>query len=343
MIDSYSAYISDVIHDTKNYELDAIFYLTRHCDLGCRGCYMRSSPNVPQDLMPYGDLRFYLDELSKIPSFTHSVVFSGGEIFTAPINYVAACSNMVLDRGWGLQLKTNGAWVADDQKSGAVVNMLRQLKPKRGLIADDSQIKNFLRLYPRWLLRLCGRWLMMRKLPTASMLSMAVSVDDKLHPARSADWFVKIVDLITNDKKLSDKVCLKSFTVMDSLDLLEKQVINNPQMKIKDFEQFPGRMAAKYTVNGVNVESYVGDFVDVGNVPMEKKLTEIVVPPLGGSRGRVVYCFYPDGTVGFDCNYLESVGRVPFKTDKGEYKPFAQIQHDIHQKLVSDYARVIQK
>ena len=45
----------------------------------------------------------------------------------------------------------------------------------------------------------------------------------------------------------------------------------------------------------------------------------------------------------FDCNYLESVGRVPFKTDTGTYKSFAQIQHDIHEKLVSDYARVIQK
>ncbi|MBQ2859242.1 MAG: hypothetical protein IJE82_02675, partial [Alphaproteobacteria bacterium] len=86
-----------------------------------------------------------------------------------------------------------------------------------------------------------------------------------------------------------------------------------------------------------------GDYVDVRAVPVVQKLTDIVVPPIGGARGRLVYCFYPDGTVGFDCNYLESVGRVPFKTDKGEYKSFAKIQKDIHQKLVSDYACAIQK
>lgn len=343
MVDSYSKRISDIIYDTKNYEIEVLFYLTQHCNLGCRGCYMRSSPNVSQNVLPYADLKFYLDEFDKVPAFTNSVVFSGGELFTAPINYVRACADMVLGRGWGLQLKTNGAWVMDTQKCADVMNMLQNLQPGRGMVADEKQIHDFLRRYPKWLLRVCGRWLLMRKMPTTSMLSMAVSVDDKLHPAQSADWFVQIADLITKDKQLRKKVNLKTFTLSESVPLLESRILNNPKLNIENFEKMPQKWAAKYTINGVRVESFVGDFVDVGNVPMEKKLTEIVVPPLGGSHGRVVYCFYPDGTVGFDCNYLESVGRVPFKTDKGEYKSFAQIQHDIHKKLVSDYARVIQK
>ncbi|MFQ6702954.1 MAG: hypothetical protein ACLRFO_01975 [Alphaproteobacteria bacterium] len=343
MVDSYSKRISDIIYDTKNYEIEVLFYLTQHCNLGCRGCYMRSSPNVSQNVLPYADLKFYLDEFDKVPAFTNSVVFSGGEIFTAPINYVRACADMVLGRGWGLQLKTNGAWVMDSQKCADVMNMLQNLQPGRGMVAEEKQIHDFLRRYPKWLLRVCGRWLLMRKMPTTSMLSMAVSVDDKLHPAQSADWFVQIADLITKDKQLRKKVNLKTFTLSESVPLLESRILNNPQLNVQNFEKMPQKWAAKYMINGVRVESYVGDFVDVGNVPMEKKLTEIVVPPLGGSHGRVVYCFYPDGTAGFDCNYLESVGRVPFKTDKGEYKSFAQIQHDIHEKLVSDYARVIQK
>ncbi len=343
MVDSYSSHISDIIYDTKNYEVELLFYLTRYCNLGCRGCYMHSSPNASRDVLPYGDLKFYLDQFDKVPNFTNSVVFSGGEIFTAPINYVRACANMVLDRGWGLQLKTNGAWVADVQKCAGVMNMLRNLRPTRGLVADEQQIMDFIGKYPKWLLRVCGLWLLMQKMPTTSMLSMAVSVDDKLHPAESVDWFVKIADLITNDKNLRNRINLKTFTVAESVPLLESRVLNNPKLNIENFEKMPNKWAVKYTMNGAKVESYAGDFVEVGNVPMEKKLTEIVVPPLGGVRGRLVYCFYPDGTVGFDCNYLESVGRVPFKNDKGEYKSLVQIQHDIHDKLVADYARAIQK
>lgn len=343
MVDSYSKQISDIIYDTENYEVELLFYLTQYCNLGCRGCYMRSSPNASRDMLPYGDLKFYLNQFDKVPNFTNMITFSGGEIFTMPTDYVRACANMVLDRGWGLQLKTNGAWVADVQMRQSVLNMLRNLQPGRRLVVDERQLQEFLHKYPRWLLRVCGRWLVMRKMPTTSVLSMAVSVDDKLHPAGSADWFVKIADLITNDKKLRNRVNLKTFTVAESVPLLESRVLNNPKLNIENFEKMPGKWAAKYTINGARVESYVGDFVDVGVVPMEKKLTEIVVPPLGGARGRLVYCFYPDGTVGFDCNYLESVGRVPFKNDKGEYKSLAQIQHDIHDKLVADYARTMQK
>lgn len=57
------------------------------------------------------------------------------------------------------------------------------------------------------------------------------------------------------------------------------------------------------------------------------------------ARGRLVYCFYPDGTAGFDCNYLESVGRVPYRDKNGQCKPLAQLQRDIYEKLVSDYVR----
>ena len=306
MVDSYSKRISDIIYDMKNYEIEVLFYLTQHCNLGCRGCYMRSSPNAPRDVLPYADIRFYSDEFAKVPTFINCVVFSGGEIFTAPIKYVESCANMVLGRGMELQLKTNGAWGADAQKQKSVVNMLRNLKPGRDL-------------------------------------SMAVSVDDKLHPVQSADWFVKIADLIANDKKLRNRVNLKTFTVADSVPLLDSRVLNNPKLNIENFEKIPGIRAARYTINGVWVESCVGKFVDVRAVPVVQKLTDIVVPPICGARGRLVYCFYPDGTVGINGSYLESVGRVPFKTDKGGYKSFAQIQEDIHQKLVSDYACAIQK
>jgi hypothetical protein len=83
---------------------------------------------------------------------------------------------------------------------------------------------------------------------------------------------------------------------------LESRVLNNPQLGVQNFEKMPQKWAATYTINGARVESYVGA------VPVVKKLSEIVMPSIGDARGRLVYCFYPDGTVGFDCNYLESVG-----------------------------------
>ena len=112
---------------------------------------------------------------------------------------------------------------------------------------------------------------------------------------------------------------------------------------MQNFQKFPNKWAAKYTINGAQVESYVGEFVDTGSVPLVSKLSEITVHPVGDARGRLVYCFYPDGTVGFDCNYLESIGRIPYRNSAGQLKTLAQIQCDIHAKLVSDYARATQK
>lgn len=346
-INDYSEHISSIIYDTRNYEAEPLFYLTQFCNLGCKGCYMRSSPKSSRDVLPYADLNFFLDEFDKVPNFTNNVTFSGGEIFSAPINYLTACSHMVLDRGWGLQLKTNGAWVMDNEKRRAVVNMLRHLRPTRGIVASSDEINSFLASKPKWLLRLLGqdfvRWWMFKRLPTASALSMAVSVDDVLHPAQSADWFINIVNMVAGDKKLRDKLDLKTFTLEYAIPLLELEILNNPNLKITGFHQIPGRRAIRYSINGVNVESYVGEFVDVEGVPAVKKLSEIVVPPLGDARGRLVYCFYPDGTVGIDCNYLESVGRVAYRDVTGKYKTLPQIQEDIHKKLVTDYTKARMK
>ncbi len=344
-IANFSTAISDIIWDTTNYEVEVLFYLTQHCNLKCDGCYMRSSPNTPQNTLPHNDIRFYLNEFDEMPNFTHMVTFSGGEIFTTPINYLEGCAHTVLDRGYGLQLKTNGAWIQNPQTCESVKNMLGRLNPRRGLVATGAQIQAFLAGKPRWLLRILGRdivcaW-MKKALPTQTMLSMAISVDDFLHPAKTADWFIQIADMITNNTRLRDKVALKTFTLNKSVPFLETHVLNNPNLNVQNFQQMPRRRAAKYTVNGATIESYVGDYVDVGAVPQIKKLSEITVPPLGDARGRLVYCFYPDGTAGFDCNYLESVGRVPYRDENGKCKPLTQLQHDIHKKLVTDYIHAI--
>lgn len=346
-VKNYASKISDVIYDTENYETEVLFYLTQHCNLACNGCYMHAGPDVPRYTLPISDIAFYLSEFGKVPNFTHGVVFSGGEVFTAPINYVEAAAHNVLDRGWQLQFKTNGSWVENPQRRDAVLTMLRRLQPHRGLCATSEQIGHFLGRIPKPIARLLGRDVIKRwiyyKLPTVSMLDMAVSVDDLLHPAKSAQWFADIAKLITTDKRLRNKVNVKSFTLNESVGFFEKYVLNNPQLNAKNLVQPSNKKVACYDINGCGIESYFGDYVDVGNVPQVDKLSNIVMPSLGDSAGRLVYCFYPDKTVGFDCYYLESVGRVPYIDAQGRPKSFARLQRDMYTQLVLDYARAISK
>ncbi len=184
---------------------------------------------------------------------------------------------------------------------------------------------------------------MYHKLPTMSMLDMAVSVDDLLHPAKSAQWFADIAKLITSDSRLRKKVNLKTFTLNESAGFFEHYVLGNPQLGVKNVVRPSNKNALRYNINDCRVEAYFGDFVDVGKVSQVDKLSNIVMPSLGDSAGRLVYCFYPDKTVGFDCYYLESVGRVPYVDAHGRYKSFARLQRDMYTQLVLDYTQAISK
>lgn len=344
-LENFADYAAAVIYDEQNYEVDLQFYLTRRCNLSCDGCYMFATPHMPGDVLPESDIAFYLNEFEKVPQFTHDVVFSGGEIFTTEIPYLEYNINQVLERGIALQLKTNGSWVQSENKRDAVLGMLRRLKPGRGLVATKEQINSFLLSKPRWLVRMLGRDIVRRwlywKLPTVSLLSMAVSVDDKLHPKKSAQWFLDIVKNFAEDKRLGKNIDLKTFTVSGSKVFLGKNVLNSPGCVLKD-KKVDGNLL-KYTLNGLPVESYFGDLVDVNRITHRENLENFVLPSLGDARGRLVYCFYPDKTVGLDSYYLQSVGRVSYIGGDGQPKSFNKIRHDILIQLVLDYQRAISK
>jgi len=344
-LEDFADYAAAAVYDNQNYEIDLQFYLTRRCNLSCDGCYMSASPGASGDRLPGRDIAFYLNEFQKEPQFTHNVVFSGGEIFTAPISYLEYNINRVLAHDCALQLKTNGSWIQDENTREAVLGMLRRLKPGRGLMAGTQQVEAFFANKPRWLLRLLGRDVVRRwlywKLPTVSLLSMAVSVDDKLHPKKSAQWFLDIVNSFAEDKRLKQNIDLKTFTVSGSKAFLGKNVLFRPGC-VLEYKQADTNLL-KYTLNGVPVESYFGDFVDVNQITHREKLENFVLPPLGDARGRLVYCFYPDKTVGLDSCYLQSVGRVPYTGRDGAPKSFDAIRQDILVQLVLDYQCAISK
>ena len=86
------------------------------------------------------------------------------------------------------------------------------------------------------------------------------------------------------------------------------------------------------------ITKYFGKFVDTTQIPLSKKISEFVLPAIGTEKkGRLVYSFHPDNTVGLDSCYLEAVGRVPYLDETGKCKSFAQINEDIQKKLVQDY------
>lgn len=340
----FSTRVSNVLNNTKDYDVDLQFYLTDSCNLGCNGCYMKSKPMLNRNIIPASDINFYLNEFANVPGFYNTVVFTGGEIFSDSVIALERNAHNVLDRGWHLQLKTNGAWVMQPQLRTSVIRMLDRLEPGRGMLATEEDMRRFLSRIPKPVLKMLGRdrviKLLFKVMPSASLLDLAVSVDDKLHPAESADWFVEIANLISRDRYLRKNLNLKSFTVNDSKKFFDDKVLGHPELKIKKVETYPEVGCLKYNVNGMPVESYFGDFVDVDNVPQFKKVSEFVLPSVeGDTAGRLVYCFHPDKTVGLDSCYLESVGRVPYLDAAGKRKPFAQINQEIGQKLIADYER----
>ena len=336
LVFEYSEEVSDILCNVNHYDVEALFYLTQHCNLACNGCYMGGSPNKSKDVLPTLDIDFYINELKKIPNFSRTVVFSGGEIFTAPIEYVERNARMVLDAGCALQIKTNGSWVQDADKRDQVLGMLRRLEPWYGSLNYEYSINDIVANVPKYLRNLAGavRW---NKVVTVPALDLAVSVDNILHPAKSADWFCDIVNTVTADSELAHKVNLKSFGFFQSADFFCDKVFRGNKMKITHLGAHSDIPMCKYRVNGARVESYFGDFVNVNAVNKISKLSNFVMCPIGPSQGRLIYCFYPDETVGLDCLYLESVGRVPYIGADGKYKSMNQINKDIHDKLVADY------
>lgn len=346
-IEEFSNNIADVIFDNSGkYDIELLFYLTRHCNLSCNGCYMNSGPNASRAMLPMKDLRYWLKEFEKVSGFDESVVFSGGEIFSLPIPYVEHNAHQVLDRGWRLQLKTNGAWVSETERRDAIRAMLRRLQPHQVSNASDDDVKRALGRLPKVVWRAMGNklagWLLWQMLKKQTALDLVVSVDNKLHPKQSAKWFEDIANMLVQDSRLSKTVNLKTFTFFESIAFFEDLVLDNKNLDVSNFRQMHSHNACEYTVHGKRVETYFGDFIKPSSVSIEKKLSEIAVPDMSG-RGRLIYSFMPDRTVGVECDFVDSVGRVPYVADDGQMKSFQQIKTDIHKKLVEDYKKVVAK
>lgn len=323
-----------------NNDIDIVpqFYMTHYCNLACPGCYMAAGPHQSKAYIPSADIDFYLREFNKNSYFPGNVTFSGGEIFSLPIEYLKYNIQNALDLGMFTEIKTNGSWVDNPVCSDLIFEMLADLSVPRRLNVIDTEQGEFLR----------GKLLSMGKekiwkkvcdkFGTFAALSMAVSVDDKIHPRRSAQWFAAIANRITADDALSQNVELKSFSFKESANFLRQNVLNNPQLGVSDLHSDAG--VYSYKVGKGTIRSYVGDFINTAAPLSPAQAADIVIPRGNGHR-FVVFFFWPDRTVSFENSAFHPVGRVPYLDSHGKYKSLNTLVQEMGIKMISDYQNSI--
>jgi len=333
--------VADVFYsDFGNYDLNVVFYLTRHCNLACPDCYMHASPDVPENQMPVDDIKFYLAELKSLPNFIPAVAFSGGEVFTLPLEYLRENIENAFAENLAVELKSNGAWGADSQSRKDVFDMVRGLNIPEHMCAPNADAFEYVVSQKmKWLdkKRFRAYRLLHDKQRTykyflelskhkynvdvmASPLTITLSVDNVVHSGESVDWCNNIVHDIVRDNDLRRKISLCCMNLDENL----KQ-----RVKTYFMDGYPCTVISGGCKINPNSDNYFdGDWIDKPQYNNGKLV----------QRGCMNLFFWPDGTVALDSNLnCQPVGRVPYKNKNGEYKDIKTIMDNIATKIVRDY------
>lgn len=323
------------------------FYMTHHCNLACRGCYMCANPARPSQCIPSSDIEYYMKCFLGLSDFNKAVCFSGGEIFILPVQYLEYNIQKALDSGLIVEIKTNGAWIDNDAYAKDVFDMLRGLRVPRGICATDDEIKDFLSGIPKSTQQKLGKAGLRRLLEKQyeiAALDMAISVDDTLHPGKSAQWFKKIADCITADKRLNKNVELCTFTVAPSASFFENRVLADNGLhkhSLVDYNCDCGQRF-KFMINGKTVNAVFGEMVDVSAPHLPEDDMKITLPQADGGD-RLVFFFHPDRTVCFENIWMQPVGRVSYVDKRGNYKNLDQLINEMYIKMVRDFKQKISR
>ncbi len=344
-VNSFAENLSGIMNDQNNSQYELLFYMTRRCNLMCPGCYMMGQGASDTRTMDSADIDFYVNEFKKERRFKNSVVFSGGEIFVLPTKYLEYNISHTLNTNGALHLKTNGSWIENKYHSDEIFEMMSGLNVPRGLYVDDTQIHAYLTKFSKKYIEKNRQKVlerMMAELPTVSALDLCMSVDNKIHPEKSADWFCDIVRRVGGDKKLAKNLNIKSFSFVDTIDFFDNHVMERLKRSIKQYTENINVALLEYNVGHAHVESYFGPFVDVRR-PFEPETMLKVGKDTGDDGHRVVFHFFPDKTVAFCTDNFHFVGRVPYVTMRGRYKSVAELRHDMFNRVVDEYRYAIKR
>ncbi len=343
-IAGFSKHLINVLENDVQPQLQ--FYMTQHCNLACQGCYMMANPSRPAQCIPSSDIEYYMKCFRDLPDFNQAVCFSGGEIFTLPVQYLEYNIQKALDLSLAVELKTNGAWVDNDAAAKDIFSMLRRLRVPRAIAATDNEITDFLSGIPestRQKLGKNGLLELLQKHYEVAALDMAISVDNTLHPSKSAQWFKKIVDSITADKMLNKNVELCTFTVLPSASFFENRVLaDNGLHKSMTYYNSDCGQQFTFMINGKTVYATFGEMVDVFAPHLPEDDAKITLPQFRGSD-RLVFFFHPDRTVSFENIWMQPVGRVSYVDKSGNYKNLNQLLNEMYTKMISDFKQKISR
>lgn len=334
----FIATVRDTLFSDRGIGVAPQFYMTHYCNLSCPGCYMAAGPIRPKVCIPTADIGFYLREFKKNSGFVGVTTFSGGEIFSLPTEYLKYNIQDALDLGIYTEIKTNGSWVDNPARSDRIFEMLGGLSVPRVANVSAAKVQDYLRRYTRSELQSMGRDKIMEMLcaefGTIAVLDMAVSVDNKIHPARSAQWFAKIATRIGRDDNLAQKIELNGLSFKDSFDFFMQHVIKNPQLGVYDLHSKGGILS--YRVGKCSVQSGFADFLDTTAAVPPETSADIVAKSVGGDSFLPIF-FWPDRTASFEDSAMRTVGRVPYVDANGKCKGLNQLIQDMAIKLMSDY------
>ncbi len=99
-----------------------VFKTTNYCWNNYPHCCERSGTAAPKVYMPADTIKSFISQVKQDPLFSGSVVFTGGEIFTAyrfhDKNYVPDLLNYALSNGCSVDIKTNAGWALRKNDTG---------------------------------------------------------------------------------------------------------------------------------------------------------------------------------------------------------------------------------
>ena len=95
-----------------------IFKTTHWCWYNCAHCCESAGKDRPAEFIPAGVIKYYTDAAKSDPKFTKEIVLTGGEIMASykfdMENYVLELANYIAGRGIRMDIKTNGAWIRNN-------------------------------------------------------------------------------------------------------------------------------------------------------------------------------------------------------------------------------------
>lgn len=112
-----------------------VFKTTHWCWYNCAHCCEAAGKDRPAEFIPTDVIKYYTDAANSDPKFGKEIVLTGGEImasykFDMPY-YVPDLINYISERGIGLDIKTNGAWIRNKDLRTKIVPDLIDINEHR--------------------------------------------------------------------------------------------------------------------------------------------------------------------------------------------------------------------